>query len=189
MQTPPHDATNEEAQALIERRQISQAIVRMRDKYIATSAAQSHWEINNGLCDDFASDVVAELGLGGDKLYDICGENLMVDGVDSDGLWDWKLLQKYWDIAPPAGLTKKQVSNIEFGGHVWLTDGKIHFDAECPDGVQSFFDLPVFRRYIVEDLRKRGIPCEDVVTDDVVASPACPEPNPARPTSAKRMKI
>jgi len=32
--------------------------------------------------------------------------------------------------------------------HTWLTDGRLHYDAEAPDGVENFFDLLTFRRHI-----------------------------------------
>lgn len=30
--------------------------------------------------------------------------------------------------------------------HMWITDGKLHYDAECPEGVNSWKQLPFFKR-------------------------------------------
>lgn len=154
---------------------IAAAIRQVRSSYIATGLAPSYWAINNGLCDDFAREVATALGGETDEFYGVGNGNFL---YDFSSRWDWKLLQKHWGIKPILGLTQKQVSAIDFGNHVWLTNGKLHYDAECPDGVANFFDLPIFRRSIVQDQRERGIACDDVDTDDVVASPQCPIANP-----------
>lgn len=31
--------------------------------------------------------------------------------------------------------------------HIWLYDGKLHYDSECLDGVSNWMDLPIFKRY------------------------------------------
>lgn len=154
--------------------QIATAIRSERDRLVATGEAPSYWAINNGLCDDFASDVANALGGETETLYGVGNGNFSVDGDDFSGEWDWKLLKTHWGIVPPSGLTQKQASAIDFGAHVWLTDGKLHYDAECPEGVASFFDLPIFRRSIVQELRESGVAIDDVVTDDVIVAPQCP---------------
>lgn len=158
--------------------QIAAAIRQTRERFVATGEAPSYWAINNGLCDDFAREVATVLGGETGELFGVGNGNFSVDGDDFSGDWDWNLLQNRWGINPSMGLTKNQASAIDFGTHVWLTDGRRHYDAECPEGVSSFFDLPVFRRYIVEELRDKGVACDDVVTDDVIAPPQCPVPNP-----------
>lgn len=32
-------------------------------------------------------------------------------------------------------------------GHIWLTDGKLHYDSECLEGTKYWKDLPIFKRY------------------------------------------
>ncbi len=163
---------------MVAREQISIAIRQVRDHFVASGQAQSYWAINNGQCDDFAREVATALGGESDQIYGVSNGNFCRDGDDFAGDWDWKLLKTHWKIAPPMELTKKQAAAIEFGTHVWLTDGKLHYDAECPQGVSSFFDLPCFRRNVVQDLRERGIVCAEVATDDVTAEPQCPVENP-----------
>lgn len=31
-------------------------------------------------------------------------------------------------------------------GHVWVTDGSRHYDAECPEGVDDWGEMPYFSR-------------------------------------------
>lgn len=173
---------------MVSNQQIAAAIRQMRSQYIAESKATSYWEINNGLCDDFARDVADTLGGETDTLYSVENGNFTVDGDSLDGNWDWKLLEAHWGIKPGFGLKKNQAEAIDFGGHVWLTDGKLHYDAECPDGAASFFDLPIFRRHIVLELRSSGVACDDVATDDVLPSPVCPVLNPGPSIKRPRMR-
>jgi len=32
----------------------------------------------------------------------------------------------------------------KYGGHVWIVWNNHHYDAECPNGVQNFEQLPIF---------------------------------------------
>lgn len=151
---------------------IKQLIAHYRAIYIPLHAP-SYYEINNGQCEDFALDIIDSLGRSEDAL-DVCNENFML----FDGGWDWDLLKEHWNIDPPEGLSREDVDNISFGGHVFIAHRGRHFDAECIEGVKSFFDLPLFRRGIVKALRLKGIQADDVVTDDVIPPPCCPVPNP-----------
>lgn len=160
------------------RDQIATAITLARSEYIVNGESPSYFKINDGLCDCFAADVAKSFGGETDQFYAVGNGNFSKDGDDFSGDWDWALLKTHWGIKPPSGLTKKQVSDIQFGAHIWLTDGGFHYDAECPAGVEDFFELPIFQRYIVQELRERGIPCDDVITDDIVEHPGCPVPNP-----------
>jgi hypothetical protein len=156
-----------------------EAIKGLRQTYI-DKGSPSYFEINNGLCDSFAGEVANLLGGESEHVIVLGAENFMT-GFDGDpyenDIWDWDLLHK-WGIFAPEGLTSADLDAIPFGSHVWISDGTLHFDAECPDGVASFFDLPLYRRYVIEALRTRGIPADDVVTDDVRAAPKCKVPNP-----------
>jgi hypothetical protein len=55
----------------------------------------------------------------------------------------------------PELFTREELEHINFGHHVWITDGKLHYDAECPQGVSSFFELPIFKSYIEEALKEK----------------------------------
>jgi hypothetical protein len=160
---------------------LSCAIRKVREDYVFAGKAKSFFQINNGLCEDFAADVIILMGGYTEGFQELCNENFMV-GEDGDpcenDMWDWPLLEKYWAIQSPAGLKAVDMENIDFGGHTWITHGHRHYDAECPEGVESFFDLPLFRRYIVVSLREQGFFADEVETDDVLPAPLCPVPQP-----------
>lgn len=145
------------------------AIRQVREQYIIQGQAKSYYAINDGLCEDFGMAVTGLMGGETDTMFLVGGDNF----EEEDGGWDWRLLKKYWSIQPPAGLSRKQVQAIEFGCHVWITDGKRHYDAERPEGVENFFDLPLFRRYIVCWMRENGMQADEVVTEDVMPHPQC----------------
>lgn len=153
----------------------------LRVAYVSCSTARSFYQINNGLCEDFAIDLIEVCGGPTDTLFELDGANFKLpsplDG-NPEGGWDWEMLDSYWNISAPSGFTPDQIDDISFGNHIWVTRDKRHYDAECPDGVDSFFDLPLFRRYLVADLRQRGIRADDVLTDDVLPAPLCLVPNP-----------
>ena len=108
------------------------------------------------------------------------GDNFTHEG---DGeTFDQDLLAKYWSISPPVGWSWNQLNAVGFGRHAWVAVDGRHYDAECPEGVDSFFELPLFRRYMVSDLRSRGITCADVQVQDVTPAPVCPVPNPVKKT-------
>lgn len=160
----------------------SDAIRHVRRRYIEQGICQSYFKINDGNCAQFADDVL-ELLSGNADIFCVCNENFMC-GLDGDEfeneVWDWRLLRKSWRISVPTGLRKRDVDSIDFGSHVWLTDGERHYDAEAPDGVDSLFDLPIFRRAIVQALREKGIAAKDVCVEDIVPAPICPIQNPKR---------
>ena len=171
---------------------ISEAIRQVRKQYIAEGRAASYYAINDGLCDQLAYDVIVMLGGYTEQLCEYGGENFMT-GIEGDpsenDIWDWKLLKKHWSILPPEGLSKAEVDGIAFGGHVWISDGQLHYDAECPEGVKSFFELPLYRRYIVQALREKGMSADEVVTDDLVPAPLCPIPNPVVKKPQRRASL
>jgi hypothetical protein len=160
---------------------ITPVILGLRAEYIADAYAPSYFEINNGLCDEFGEEVVARLAVEDRaSVFTVEGLNFM----DEDEKWDTGLLRKHWNIKPPEQLTWDMLNEIPFGCHIWVTDGTLHYDAEQPAGVASFFDLPIFRRYIISYLREKGIVCPDVETDDVVPAPLCDVPNPVEAVEA-----
>jgi hypothetical protein len=119
------------------------------------------FEINNGMCEDFAQDVLKQLGwreheLPADSpLQVVETANFQVEGDDFPR-WDAKLLRRYWSIKRPEGRTWLELNRIDYGQHTWLAahtgaTAWLHFDAECVEGVSSFFELPLFRRYICND--------------------------------------
>jgi hypothetical protein len=121
---------------------IAQAIEQLRDQYIAQGLASDDYQINNGLCEDFAVDLMAMLDHP-EGMEMVCNESFMTPGHEA---WDWALLETHWNIFPPMGLTAAQVDATAFGGHAFVVFEQRFYDAECPEGADSFFDLPLFSR-------------------------------------------
>lgn len=125
----------------------------LRDEYVASGRTPNFWVINDGLCDEFARDVEDRLKGDFEGYNSVANGNFMMgaDGdPDGDDVWDPKVLAAFGGT--PRDWTIAQLNGISFGGHVWLTDGVLHFDAECPEGVSCLFDLPIFKRYITDSV-------------------------------------
>jgi hypothetical protein len=76
------------------------------------------YDINNGFCEDFAGNVIARMGGCRDGLCETTAE------IETDG-----------------GLT---ITGLP--GHVWIKHDGMHFDAEEPEGVTDWRQLPIFGR-------------------------------------------
>lgn len=97
-------------------------------------------DINRGDCENFGFEVVEHWP----SAYTVGVEEFQLDDK-----FDWGLLSNdHWKITVPANFTVEQIDSKRLGGHVWIVDGNKHYDAECPDGVDSFFDLPYFQRQL-----------------------------------------
>lgn len=144
----------------LNRQRVVDAVNKVRKQYLLDECAPSLYEINNGLCEDFATDVVDCLNWvsspadsGGNWMI-VENGNFQRNSKESDTRWDTKLLSEFWQIAAPAGFTWHRLNAIDYGNHIWLAakvgpNGTwLHFDAECDQGVASFFELPLFARYI-----------------------------------------
>lgn len=152
---------------------IGDVIRRVRKVFVDSGRAPSFYQINNGQCDEFALQVLDELE-GRVAIREFYTEELQT----ADGGWDWAYLQNSHAILPPLGLSREETDGIGLGGHVFLKLENKWYDAECPDGTDSHFDLPIFRRPIVAALRRKGLQADEVITDDVVPAPRCKVPNP-----------
>lgn len=128
-------------------------IVALRAEYEARGITA--YDIGNGLCDDFARDVLSRwvgedwIMRDGQGFEHLETGNFIVwdDGCAMD--WDWALMERHWSITPPEGVAPDvmlSMAQIE-PGHVWISTGGRHYDAEHPEGVPSFFELMFFRRW------------------------------------------
>jgi hypothetical protein len=109
-------------------------------RHVLTLYNQTPQEINNGNCEDFSKDIWAHWP--GVTLHG-------VEDFQLNGLFDWDLLSNsYWKITVPAGRTIQSLNDANLGGHLWIACQSKHYDAECPEGVDSFFDLPFFKRQL-----------------------------------------
>lgn len=99
--------------------EIVNAIKQTRQEYRTKGLIKKWCEINSGLCEDFASDVLDKLGIS-DELYPIGYEELdMDDDIGGHVFLQWRTAKgKY-----------------------------LYFDAECPNGVKDPLSLPFALRY------------------------------------------
>lgn len=142
---PGYDAKNgRPAEAL------TRMIAAVRDRY--HHAGRSDWDIGNGLCEDFAHDVL-EAWAGADWRRREWGDgrwgtletaNLMT--VEDE--WDWPLIENRYGSALD-GLDRTIIDRIARIGpsHVWIEFEGRCFDCEHPEGVESPFALEFFRRW------------------------------------------
>ena len=125
---------------------ITNAILLERNEYIKNKTAKSFKNINNGLCTEFATDVINLLGGETDILYGVTNCNFTKNNGTHYYNWDYKLLEESYNMKPPNNLTWTELCNTHFSDHYWIHYNKKFYDAECPYGVNNFFDLPIFKR-------------------------------------------
>ena len=128
--------------------ELSKAIDTVAAQYIENGLAPNTYEINNGLCSDLAEEVINIFGhtFGPESkvFFTIDAANLTVDGEGEE--WDVRLIKKYWPRCKPIyGLSWDDVL-YEIPAHVWIVLNGRHYDAECPQGVDNFFELPLLER-------------------------------------------
>ena len=114
----------------------------------------STWEINNGYCEDFALNVLEKLGGYEDNLFELSGDMFFNqrdpefakenwgDVIETNyGVWSKNLLD-YWGYPPNVNLN---LVDDEIN-HVWLFYNGKHYDAEVPEGVDNWFEIPLIKR-------------------------------------------
>lgn len=111
-------------------------------------------QINVGLCDQFALDILVLVG-GGPATYTLCTEEIVCDDRDyAQAEWPGDLIltsRAAWSKTALDAYgypTSVLLENIRLGGQVWLFHEGMHSDAECPEGVANFFDLPINKRLL-----------------------------------------
>lgn len=139
---------------------LTKAIMDIRDELLASGEYASHAAINSGYCSDFADDVFERIGRGvHEQLGQLGIENFMQpaedDGFNDGYPLDRELLIEHWpSVVPTQGMTWDDLdalsrdAGFSTGTHVWIELEGIFYDAEAPDGVDNFFDLPFFQRVI-----------------------------------------
>lgn len=104
-------------------------------------------EINSGLCETFAHEAVQSVPEGFRAMVHEIGIEEVIDPDRRGFLWGP-------GVMPPEGNDESEMDALFetlLAGHAWIMAGDSatrmrHFDAECPEGVESFLDLPLFRR-------------------------------------------
>lgn len=144
------------------RKCLTTAIYKLRADYVVNGNYDSYQAINLGGCEDFASDIDELIGNPAeDANYQIIDPAyfLQAPAQGDDNNWGYPLdrcyVQERWpSVVPPSGLNWDDLDhisafgNFSSGTHIWIfNDGK-HYDAEAPEGVDTPFDLPFFKRII-----------------------------------------
>lgn len=100
------------------------------------------YQINNGLCEEFAEDVLEDLGGYSDDSFELVTEDF------SD---EWGIIQPGFKSIY-GNLPHKVEKEIDLPFHVWIFHKGKHYDAEKPEGVKNFFNLPIFKRSIEKQI-------------------------------------
>lgn len=137
---------------------VSQAVKRTLVEYMENSLAGTPMDINNGLCDDFAGDVVRSL-TPHCNVSDVEFANL-TGGIGAEEATESfcpDFLTKHGYILP-AGVTIDKLNACglgDFGSHVFVMltlaeKDYLFFDSECVEGVSSPFELPFALRRLMK---------------------------------------
>jgi len=128
---------------------ITQIILNLIKEYDETP-----YNINNGLCDSFAGDVIEKLGGYTDNLFELTEDMFfnVISPEDTKEYWDDIIETKYgiWskkmlDIYgyPPVDLEKVD----DQSHHTWIFYNGKHYDAETPNGVEKWYDITMNKKF------------------------------------------
>ncbi len=152
----------DEAELKFSLQSITAAIYKLRADYTADGQYANYQAINAGGCEDFAEEIHGLIGSPQEN-----SEYWMIDPsyflqAPLDGEndnWGFPLDRDYLQtqfpsVVPPDGLDWDDLDHISAfgnffsGTHVWIFANGRHYDAEAPDGVETPFDLPFFKRIV-----------------------------------------
>ncbi|MFF2532290.1 hypothetical protein ACFVS2_25610 [Brevibacillus sp. NPDC058079] len=168
------------------------AICTLRDRWVQRGNVKEVYQINRAWCWSFAEDLfdllaieervskdklLGDRGNFGDQdvlfylsnecfqmIHDANGKEIPIfreDGVDYFA-WNIDLLER-WNLKPPQGMSWEEANRVPFGYHVFLVFNNRFYDAECPEGVNSFFDLPLYKETIQEYLNENQKKTEGMI--------------------------
>lgn len=117
-------------------------IKRLVRSYIA-DGAESAYDINNGMCVEFADEACSLLDPNGkdEQIHTLSGFDF---DPEEKARWDEEALMKFNSPVPP----DIDLGTFNYGSHDWLYCHGKHYDAECPQGVTSVFEIPLFTRMV-----------------------------------------
>jgi hypothetical protein len=106
---------------------------------------EAPYDINNGHCEEFGEQLANVLGASADIIWaDNLSKPIHEGSIDRE--WDVKLITLHWpQTYPTHGLTWEDV-RYQIPAHCWVIFNDLHYDAECPEGVYNFFQLPLIDR-------------------------------------------
>lgn len=132
---------------------ITKEIIRLSNEYIESGLAKNACVITDELSEEFAYQVQnnllktrAKTGILIFSIYDFMSSEK--DGPDNRHVFDLSFLNKRPNIVPISGLSWDDMAEVLFEPHVWMYFDGLCFDAECPEGVLNFFELPFYKRAV-----------------------------------------
>lgn len=141
---------------------VTAAVIALREEFIA-KGAKSAQEINQGSCEDFACELVSLLNSNGiSSAKDISVNEYLQSAADADDNnygypFDREELEnEFPGFKPPSDLGLDDLDDISSfasfspGTHIWTFCNGLHYDAEAPEGVKNFLELPFFQRIITK---------------------------------------
>lgn len=150
-----------EASCIVDRTTLPDLVRHTTDEYARRGIPIR--EIGNGWCEEFASDVLtAWIGADwvhreGQGFQTVETANFLLRDTTSGDATDWdrSLLERHWSMTVPTDVPDDACIEVAMREptHVWIATGGRHYDAEHPDGVDSFFDLNFFRRWFGRDVQ------------------------------------
>lgn len=130
-------------------------IIKQTSKEYQEKNQCSLWDINNGLCEDFAQSVIKKMGGYSDNLYEMSGDMFFAFRdpeyakknwgniiETTHGVWSEDLLN-HWGYPPNVDL---DMVDDELA-HTWIYFNGKHYDAEAPKGVEKWYHLPLNRKF------------------------------------------
>jgi hypothetical protein len=125
-------------------------LLNLKDKYLKETMVDEVWKLNNGYCEDIAYDFIEIIG----------GENNITYIIDDGWFWSGDKISElktktgeYWNIVnlkkygePSFGW--KNLNKLDLNGHVWIYSNGKHYDVETLNGVDNFWELPIYKRQL-----------------------------------------
>ncbi|NTF16952.1 hypothetical protein G6L37_00735 [Agrobacterium rubi] len=146
---------------------IEQAILETRQRMVDDGDAADFVEINRGLCEDLAMEVIdIVVARSGSHACDLGVTDASIAGyiaIDPDtgcayeegGPFDRELLAEHFPLTrPPEGMTWDDMDavsafcGISGGSHIVVEWQGRFYDSEVPAGVDNLFDLPYLSRLV-----------------------------------------
>lgn len=138
----------------IDRTAFAESARRLGEEYVARGDAASLYDINSGCCEDWALELIGEYGGERDGLELCWADNLSVDGRGDE--WDVAMVERLFPATHPThGLGWADVLTA-MPAHCWVdADGRF-YDAECPEGTDNIFEIPLLARMLARIAEERA---------------------------------
>lgn len=136
-------------EAAVSEKMLVKAIMQTRQEYLRGGMVKCLYDIGSGHCEDFVDDVLSKLDPDwmtreGEKGFP---ETLETLNFCANEMADLRLLRK-WKEPIPQDADSLKTFKLQFSRatHMWIFFGGKHYDAEKPNGVPHFLQLPFFVR-------------------------------------------